>query len=182
LKNTGYAPEILPGYATRAHGYAGDEPKFIPRGEPVPDWQFTDIMQGSSALYSTARDLLTFAASHLRGADPRRTVMTDTLRVRFARPRESSAIAWSVDDFNGDRIAHQIGVVAGYTSYLGLDAEHRTAVVVLQNTFNWHESIGSRLLSRLARAEDRRKGEPVPQSHADTATPDRMMPLDLTAW
>jgi CubicO group peptidase (beta-lactamase class C family) len=162
LKHTGYVPEDLPGYAARARGYAGDEPKFIRRGEPVPDWQFTDLMKGSAALYSTAGDLLTFAASFLREDNIRvRTAMNDTLQVRLPRAKESAAVAWTVDDFNGESIAHQIGVVAGYTSYLGLDVEHRTAVVVLQNTFNWNESVGSRLLVRMARAQDRWKGGPT---------------------
>jgi CubicO group peptidase (beta-lactamase class C family) len=162
LKDTGYVAAALPGYATRARGTAGDEPKFIPRGEPVPDWQFTDIMQGGTSLYSTAGDMLVFAASYLNGEDARRrSAMTDSLRVRFPRPSESSAIAWTVDEFKGERIAHQIGIVAGYSSYLGLDVEHRTAVVVLENTFNWDESIGSRLLVRMARAQDRWKDGPA---------------------
>jgi CubicO group peptidase (beta-lactamase class C family) len=161
LKNTGYVPEALPGYATRARGYAGDQPKFIRRGTPVPDWQFTDIMQGGTALYSTAEDLLTFAASYLRAGHTRLAAMTDTLRVRVQRPKDAAAVAWSFDEFNGEWIAHQIGVVAGYSSYLGLDIEHRTAVVVLQNTFNWDESIGSRLLVRMGRAQDRwKQGKP----------------------
>jgi CubicO group peptidase (beta-lactamase class C family) len=161
LRNTGYVAQALPGYATRARGYAGDEPKFIARGTPVPDWRFSDIMQGGAALYSTARDMVIFAASFLESRGERGAAMADTLRVRLARPEESAAIAWTVDDFAGERIAHQIGVVAGYTSYLGLDVEHRTAVVVLQNTFNWNENVGSRLLVRMARAEDRWKGGPA---------------------
>ena len=69
LRCTGYTPENLPCYATRAHGYAGDQPKFIPRGDPTPDWQFTDLMRASAGLHSTARDLLTMAAAHMNGAD-----------------------------------------------------------------------------------------------------------------
>jgi CubicO group peptidase (beta-lactamase class C family) len=163
LKNTGYEPELLPGYATRAHGYAGDQPKFIPRGDPVPDWKFTDLMRGSAALYSTARDLLTFAASHLSGDNtPFSAAMADTLQVRFPRPKESAAVAWTVDEIDGERIAHELGIVAGYTGYLGLDVKHKMAVVVLQNTFNWNESIGTRLLVRLALAQDEAKpGAPV---------------------
>jgi CubicO group peptidase (beta-lactamase class C family) len=56
LKHTGYVPEQLPGYASRAHGHAGDQPKMIRRGQPVPDWKFTDVMSGSAALNSTASD------------------------------------------------------------------------------------------------------------------------------
>jgi CubicO group peptidase (beta-lactamase class C family) len=172
LRNTAYAAERLPGYATRARGTAGDEPKFIVRGEPIPDWRFTDIMQGGTALYSTAEDMLIFAASYLKGNGERRAAMADSLRIRFARPKESSAIAWTIDDLAGDRIAHEIGIVAGYTSYLGLDVTHRTAVVVLQNTFNWDESVGSRLLIRLAHAQDRWKdGPPVRDARTSSTGP-----------
>jgi CubicO group peptidase (beta-lactamase class C family) len=163
LTNTGYIPEALPGYATRAHGYAGDQPKFIPRGEPVPDWQFTHFMRGSAALYSTARDLLTFAAAHLQGAaTPFSAALTDTLQVRFSQPDETTAVAWTVADVDDQRIAYQLGIVAGYTGYLGLDLKHRTAVVILQNTFNWDESVGGRLLIRMGRAQDQwQQGRPV---------------------
>ncbi|HXP13352.1 MAG TPA: serine hydrolase domain-containing protein [Stellaceae bacterium] len=155
LKETGYVPEDLPGYATRAHGYAGDQPKFIRRGAPVPDWTFTPLMRGSAALYSSARDLLIFARAHLAPPDtPLGRAMTDTLRVRLARPRESAAIAWTVDEVDGEEISYMLGVVAGYTSYLGLDVRHRIAVVVLRNSFSWDESIGGRLLVRLGRARD----------------------------
>lgn len=159
LTETGYVPEDLPGYAARAHGYAGDEPKFIRRGSPVPDWRFTRLMRGSAALYSSARDLLIFARAHFAGpGTPLGRAMEDTLRVRLARARESSAIAWTVDNVEGQDIAYMLGVVAGYSSYLGLDLRHRTAVVVLRNSFSWDESIGGRLLVRLGRTLDNKAG------------------------
>jgi CubicO group peptidase (beta-lactamase class C family) len=159
LTETGYVPEDLPGYAMRAHGYAGDEPKFIRRGAPVPDWTFTPLMRGSAALYSSARDLLIFARTHFAAPQtPLGWAMTDTLRVRLLRPRESAAIAWTVDDVDGEAISYMMGVVAGYTSYLGLDVRHRIAIVVLRNSFSWDESIGGRLLVRLGRAQDRSSG------------------------
>lgn len=155
LTETGYDPEELPGYAVRAHGYAGDEPKFIRRGAPVPDWTFTPLMKGSAALYSSARDLLIFARAHFAPpTTPLARAMADTLRVRLSRPRESSAIAWTVDHVDGEKIAYILGVVAGYSSYVGLDVRHHIAVVVLRNTFSWDESIGGRLLVRLDRAQD----------------------------
>jgi CubicO group peptidase (beta-lactamase class C family) len=155
LTETGYVPEDLPGYALRAHGYAGDQPKFMPRGAPVPDWTFTPLMQGAAALYSSARDLLIFARAHLAApTTPLGRAMTDTLRVRLSRPQESVAIAWSVDHVDGEEISYVLGVVAGYSSYLGLDTRHRIAVVALRNSFSWDESIGGRLLVRLGRAQD----------------------------
>ena len=166
LTETGYVPEDLPGYAARAHGYAGDQPKFIRRGEPVPDWTFTPLMKGSAALYSSARDLLIFARAHFAGpATPLGRAMADTLRVRLPLPRESAAIAWEDDDIDGEEISYILGVVAGYTSYLGLDTRHHIAVVVLRNTFSWDESIGGRLLVRLGQAQDLRSSN----SHASAS-------------
>jgi CubicO group peptidase (beta-lactamase class C family) len=65
LHNSSYAPQQLAGYAQRALGHAGDQPKFMLRGQPVPDWQLTDILHGAAGLYSTAADLLSYAAAHL---------------------------------------------------------------------------------------------------------------------
>ena len=154
LRATGYAPEALPGYAVRARGYAGDQPKFIRRGQPVPDWQFTDIMRGAAALYSSADDLLTYASAHLHRTDDCviDAAFQDSLKVRFDRQNEAAAVAWIVDNIRDRKITYQIGLVAGYTSYIGLDVENKFAVVVLQNSFNW-TSIGHQLLLRLGNAE-----------------------------
>lgn len=153
LANTGYAPEDLPAFETRARGHAGDQPKFIRRGRPVRDWDFTGIMKGSAAMHSNAKDMLAFAAAHL-GADgqPPSPVLADTLRPRIQRERGAAAVAWLVDDIDQVKIAYQVGVVAGYTSYIGIDVERRTAVVVLQNHFTWRNDIGHNLLLRMARA------------------------------
>jgi CubicO group peptidase (beta-lactamase class C family) len=151
LTRTGYVAERLPGYDTRAIGHAGDQPKFIRRGETVPDWRFTDILRGSAALYSCARDLLAFAAAHVKTDDtPLGRSLADAVRVRYPRPRQAAAAAWIADDVLGLHITYQVGIVAGYTSYLGIDTAHHTAVVVLQNAFNWDYSAGHTLLKILA--------------------------------
>jgi len=153
LRNTGYDLESLKDVKNRAYGHAGDQPKFVHRGDPVPDWHFTDIMKGSAALYSSAGDILIFAAAHMESRQSKLTpALVDTLQVRYQREKEAPAIAWVVDKIEGQDITYQVGVVAGYTSYLGLDIEHRTAVVVLQNSFNWNNKVGHKLLNRLAAA------------------------------
>jgi len=153
LTETSYEPETLAGYAHRALGHAGDQPKFIHRGEPVPDWRMTDILRGSAALYSTARDLLTFAGAHIRqDGSPLSIALADNLRIRFPRPREAAAAAWIADDVEGLRIIYQVGLIAGYTSYVAVDPQHHTAAVVLQNAFNWDYSLGHNLMLMLAAA------------------------------
>jgi CubicO group peptidase (beta-lactamase class C family) len=158
LHNTSYSPQRLAGYPQRALGHAGDQPKFMLRGQPVPDWQFTDILHGTAGLYSSVDDLLSYAAAHLQsGVDPKlAAALLDTLQVRVDRPDEAAALAWNVDSLGGRKITYQVGFVAGYSSYLGLDTEHQTAVVVLQNSFNWANGvIGHSLLLRLPSAVDR---------------------------
>jgi len=151
LRCTGYEPQALPCNATRARGYAGDQPKFIKRGHPTPDWQFTQLMRGSAGLHSTARDLLTFASAHMQGQQTHfNGVLASNLRVRVPQAKEAAAMAWVVDDIGGETITYQIGIVAGYTSYLGIDLARHTAVVVLQNAFNWDNSVGHKILLRLA--------------------------------
>ncbi len=155
LTHTGYSPEDLPGFAMRARGHTGDQPKFIRRGQPTPDWHMTKIMRGSAALYSTARDLLGFAAAHLRPeASALGTALAGNLRTRFPRPHEAAAVAWIADDVADIHITYQVGIIAGYTSYLGINPANHTAVVVLQNAFNWDYSLGHRLVLLLA-AHDR---------------------------
>jgi CubicO group peptidase (beta-lactamase class C family) len=151
LTHTGYSPEELPGWNERAFGHAGDQPKFVPRGRPVPDWRFTNILGGAAALYSTAHDLITYASAHLREDNTIQSVaLKDTLRVRYPLTRGAAAINWIVDDVDGVNITYQVGNVAGYSSYVGVDVAHKTAVVVLQNAFNWDISIGHKLLLLLA--------------------------------
>lgn len=153
LDSTTYHPKSLPGFSTRAHGHVGDQPKFMRRGSEAPDWEFTDVLTGSAALYSTANDLLRYAKTNIYGnVDPvLERALRDTLSVRVDRAVEAAALAWLVDDIDGNKITYQVGFVAGYSSYIGLDLRHRTGVVVLQNSFNWTNTIGHRLLLRIAK-------------------------------
>ena len=147
LSNTVFNPEDLPAWSERAYGHAGDHPMFIRRGQLVPDWRFNKILRGSAALYSNARDLITYAAAHLRDdASLLSVALKDTLRVRHSQPQRGAAVAWLTDDVGGVRITYQVGIVAGYSGYVGIDIEHQTAVVVLQNAFNLDYSLGHKLL------------------------------------
>lgn len=157
LTHTSYAAQNLPGYAQRAIGHAGDQPKFIRRGQPVPDWQFSSYMMGAAGLYTDADDLLRYARAHFEptGSAALDQALKDSLTVHFARSKEAAAIAWVADDIGAQQITYQVGFIGGYSSYIGLDLRHRTAVVVLQNSFNWSNNIGHRLLQRMGEAADR---------------------------
>ena len=155
LQSTGFDLEQLPGHEARARGYAGDEPLFVRRGKPVPDFQLTDIMKNTGGLYSSAHDILTFAAACVRDdGNPLDSLLEDTLRVRVPETEGATGIAWFVDQVDGERITYQEGLIGGFSAYLGLDRTHHTAVVVFENSFNWDFTIGHRLLIRMAKAEE----------------------------
>lgn len=157
LDHTSYNIQLLSDFAYRAIGHAGDQPKFIRRGREVPDWHFSSYMVGAAGLYTDAGDLLRYARAHFEPTGPPALdqALKDSLTVRFPRPKEAAAIAWIVDDVGNQQITYQVGFIGGYSSYIGLDLRHRTAVVVLQNSFNWTNNIGHRLLQRMGEAADR---------------------------
>jgi CubicO group peptidase (beta-lactamase class C family) len=151
LPQTGYGIAMRQQASSFAEGYAGDQPKMMRRGSPVPEWEFTRFMKGSAAVYSTAYDLLSYAKAHFAEDSSALTrALHDAVRVRIPRPKEAAAIAWVVDHIDDLTITYQVGLVAGYTSYIGLDTKHKNAVVVLQNAFNWQNKIGHQLLWELA--------------------------------
>ena len=155
LQDTGFDLERLPGHAERARGYAGDEPLFVRRGKPVPDFQLTDMMKSTGGLYSSARDILSFAAACLRDdRSPLSSLLDDTQRVRVPETTGATGIAWFQDQVDGERITYQEGLIGGFSAYVGMDRTHHTAVVVFENSFNWDFTIGHRLLIRMAKAEE----------------------------
>ena len=151
LQNTGYHPQRLAGFTHRAIGHAGDQPKFIRRGRPVPDWFFTDALIGSAGLWSTAEDMLLYAQENVRPSGKiSPAAVADSLRLRGAGPSGAPSIAWITDEVRGVAITYQVGIVAGYTSYMGIDRAAKTAVVILQNAFNWDHSAGHQILYSLS--------------------------------
>ena len=151
LRCTGYVPADLPCQAHRAMGHAGDQPALIRRGNPAPDWQFTNLMRPSAGLHSTARDLLALAAAHLRpGASPLHAALAENARPHAEGTGEAVANAWFVEQVAGVPVTFQVGFVAGYSGYIGLDTTHGSAVVILQNSFNGDLRPGHLLLLRMA--------------------------------
>ena len=155
MQRTGFELDMLPGHDQRAVGYAGDDPLFLRRGTPTADFRLTHFMQATGGLYSTARDMLTFAAASLRnGGSPMFRLLNDTMHVRVPQAQNATGIAWFVNHVDGEVITYQEGLIGGFSSYLGLDRAHDTAVVVFRNSFNWDFSVGQRLLIRMAKAAE----------------------------
>lgn len=151
LKNTSFNAPMLRGYPQRALGHAGDQPKFIPRGQLAPDWVFNNNMIAAASLYSNAGDLIEYARAHFTPTADRRLnkTLNDVTVSYFERPREAANLAWVSDSAGDSKITYQVGYIGGYSSYIGFDKKNKNAVVVLQNSFNWSNYIGQTILTRL---------------------------------
>jgi CubicO group peptidase (beta-lactamase class C family) len=154
LKDTSFAPTAAQ-RARLAQGHAGDQPKFVYRHAPLEDWDMGEIMRGSGGLYSTANDLMIFARANLGRLGHRLDPLLGATHVtRRQTPREEVALGWVKNNFpaHGSTISYMNGVLAGYSSYFGMDVSNGVAVVVLQNNFNWDDKIGHNLVLRLVTA------------------------------
>ena len=151
MHNSSFTPQKLKSYPLRAIGHAGSQPKFIPRGQVVPDWQFTGNMVGAGGLYTDTADLLTFAAAHLAntGDATLDKAIHDTMQVYYPRDKEAANIAWVTDTYGEQSITYQVGYIGGYSSYIGIDRVNHFAVVVLQNSFTWQNNLGHSVLRQM---------------------------------
>lgn len=157
MRNSSFAPQKLKSYPLRAIGHAGSQPKFIPRGQVVPDWQFTGNMLGAGGLYTDTADLLTFAAAHLAstGGATLEKAIHDTMRTYYPRDKEAANIAWVTDTYGEQSITYQVGYIGGYSSYIGIDRVNHFAVVVLQNSFTWQNNLGHSVLRQMLEEQHR---------------------------
>ena len=155
MTNTSFRPRQLKGFPYRALGHAGDQPKFIRRGQLTPDWQFSNNMMAAASLYSNAEDLAAYARYHVSKTDNNvlDRVFTEVSQIAYQRPEGSQGIAWITDFIGRERITYQVGYIGGYSSFIGFDKEKGNAVVVLQNAFNWSNYIGMALLIEMAKTD-----------------------------
>lgn len=155
IRNASFTPQKLKAYPLRAIGHAGSQPKFVPAGQVVPDWQFTGNMLGAGGLYADTADLLTFAAAHLgsTGNDHLDRAMREAMQVYYPRDKEAANIAWVSDTYGEQTITYQVGYIGGYSSYIGIDRQHHFAVVVLQNSFTWQNNLGHSVLRQMWREQ-----------------------------
>ncbi|HKN05919.1 MAG TPA: serine hydrolase domain-containing protein [Buttiauxella sp.] len=151
MRNSSFTPQKLKRYPLRAIGHAGSQPKFIPRGQVVPDWHFSGNMLGAGGLYTDTADLLTFAAAHLEntGNATLDKAIVDTMQVYYPRDKEAANIAWVTDTYGEQSITYQVGYIGGYSSYIGIDRKNHFAVVVLQNSFTWQNNLGHSVLRQM---------------------------------
>ncbi len=155
MTQTSFQPLTLSGFPQRALGHAGDQPKFIARGNLTPDWHFCGNMVAAASLYSTSRDLLAYLRAHLQPTNnlSLNQAFAAITHPWYQRGNQAQNMAWVTDNLAGQKITYQVGYIGGYSSFIGFDKKNGNAIVVLQNAFNWSNYLGIALLMDLANKE-----------------------------
>jgi len=157
MRQTSFYPQQLASFPYRALGHAGDQPKFIARGQLTPDWRFTHNMVAAASLYSNAEDLIAYARYHISKTQDSAldAVFAEAGSRYYHRSNQWQGLAWVTDDIGEKKITWQVGYIGGYSSFIGFDKQRGNAVVVLQNAFNWSNYIGMTLLLDMADSDRR---------------------------
>jgi len=138
-------------------------------GQPAANWDMPTLA-GSGALWSTADDLLTFAAAELGYVEtPLKPAMAAQLLPRRPRDIDSEiALGWSISMKQSREIVWKNGRTPGYCCFLGFDMKAGTGVAVLANSSSppSFDDMGFHLLTGAPLtppgAADRANAEPSP--------------------
>lgn len=126
---------------------------YTSKGTPTRIWTFA-ALAGAGAFNSNAEDMVRFIQANLEEGWPAALSFQKMRKPQFGG---NTGIGWLqprfLDRFFGNRkVVWHNGMVAGYASYLSIDAENRTGVVILTNQANATDMLGI-MLTRLVRTQ-----------------------------
>lgn len=116
-------------------------------------WEFTNALAGAGGLRSTANDMLIFLAANL---GRQTTELTPTLQrthpVLFMQGETQIGMAWLHARLpkSSQPIIWHNGETGGYVSFIGLTADYRCGVVILSNSTDSIDNLGTTILDALA--------------------------------
>jgi hypothetical protein len=122
------------------------------KNRALKNWQWSDMMIGTGGGYSTAKDLIKLTKAHLSLSN---TSLDSILRKSHETHTYEDEVfytmAWQVKEIKkyNTRIHYKYGVVAGFSSYVGMNTKTNDAIIVLKNNFNWKDDIGHNILLKL---------------------------------
>lgn len=124
-------------------------------GEVVPHWD-ARVLAGAGMIRSSAEDMLAYLAAQMGPAESSiEQAMRRTHQVRDEGEGErASGLGWGIRELGDRRILSHGGGTAGYSTWAGFDPVVGVAVVMLTNTGDFDDDIGSDLLRRGAPIAD----------------------------
>ena len=150
MENTGL---ILPeNNKYLATGHVGDFPPLMIKNKPLENWEWSDMMIGTGGAYSTVKDLIKIVKAHLSLSNTHLdSILKKSHETYTCEDGIFYTMAWQAANFKkyNTRIHYKYGVVAGFSSYVGINTKTNDAVIVLKNNFNWKDAIGHNILLKL---------------------------------
>ena len=117
------------------------------RGRPRQPWT-GEALAPAGGIRASVQDLARLARALLDGSAPGRSALDPV--ANFAGPAARIGAAWLTLDAKGRRITWHNGGTGGFSSWIGLDREAKTAVVLLSATAAPVDRQGFELLQTLA--------------------------------
>ena len=144
---------------------------YTPKGAPTRAWTFA-ALAGAGAFYSNAEDMLRFIRESVEEGG---LAFQSFQKMRMPQFGGDTGIGWIqptfLDRFFGNRkVVWHNGMVGGYASYLSIDAETKTGVVILTNQASATEMLGMQL-TRQVRTQSWSPHTPYNSSHLRNTSP-----------
>jgi CubicO group peptidase (beta-lactamase class C family) len=144
---------------------------YTAKGEPTRPWTFS-ALSGAGAFYSNAEDMLRFIQESVEEGG---LASQSFRKMREPQFGGDTGIGWIqprfFDRFFGNRkVVWHNGMVGGYASYLSIDAETKTGVVILTNQASATDMLGMQL-TRQVRTQSWSPHTPSSSSLQSDASP-----------
>jgi CubicO group peptidase (beta-lactamase class C family) len=142
---------------------------YTAKGTPTRPWTFA-ALAGAGAFYSNVQDMLMFIRANVEEDGAAAQLFQKMREPQFGG---DSGIGWMqptfFDRFFGNQqVVWHNGMVGGYASYLSIDAQSKSGVVILTNQASATEMLGM-MLTRQARTQSWSSSSPSNQANeADT--------------
>lgn len=118
-------------------------------GAVVPYWFGTAAVDGAGGLRSDAEDMLKYLKANV---DPPKTelgramTMAHQVRVPVGNQGAGHGLAWNTAILAGHEVVHHSGGTGGFTASIAFDPHRRVGTVVLANTYQFKDNLGTALL------------------------------------
>lgn len=125
-------------------------PVHLASGQQTPVWQF-DVMAGAGALKSTVSTMMQYIKGHFDLPEtPTQQALAQTRQFTFFHPPQTDlGLGWHMQ-LNGDNLIYwHNGGTGGSSSFMAFTPDLKTGVIVLSNTAESVDHIGSALLQFL---------------------------------
>lgn len=118
------------------------------KDEPVLMWDFKS-MEGAGAIKSNIADMIKFLNANINLNTSLKSSFDLAQKTHFKNESVEIGLGWHKNNFNGDVLIWHNGGTGGFSSFLGFLKNKKVGVIVLSNSANSVDDIGSLIIKRL---------------------------------